>query len=199
MIQVKSYTDLGYNFSEILRYANADEKSLPILSECIKEAENVLSYKVCYGDFPVKIDGDTVITPVFSAKSSALAKNLSGCEKVLVFGATIGIGFDRLIARGEYYSPEEARITELKNEYDAQDECSSPEEWFDKWCNKAIDKELVSFAYKQDYENHRYVKRITAIEEDYENGKIDIWTAIYAVRETRGEAVESANVSWLEK
>ena len=107
--------------------------------------------------------------------------------------------FDRLIARGEYYSPEEARITELKNEYDAQDECSSPEEWFDKWCNKAIDKELVSFAYKQDYENHRYVKRITAIEEDYENGKIDIWTAIYAVRETRGEAVESANVSWLEK
>lgn len=106
--------------------------------------------------------------------------------------------FNRLITRGEYYSPGDAQITELKNEYDAQDEYSSPEEWFEKWCNESIDKDLMSLVYKQDYESHRYMKRITAIEEDYKNGKIDIWVAIYAVRETKGEAVELADVDRLE-
>lgn len=108
MIQVKTYTAPEYNFSEIFRYASADTESLPMLKECISEAESVLTYKVCYEEFDVKIDGDLVITSAFSTTSSALAKNLSGCRKILIFGATIGVGFDRLIAKYGSISPSKA-------------------------------------------------------------------------------------------
>ena len=108
MIQIKNYNAPEYDFSEILRYARAGSDSFATLEGLIPEAESALSYKVCYTELPIEINGDTVNSPAFSVKSSDLAKNLSGCEKIIIFGATIGIGFDRLIAKYSSTSPSKA-------------------------------------------------------------------------------------------
>ena len=44
----------------------------------------------------------------FKVESSDLAKNLSGCSEVIVFCATVGTLFDRLIAKYERISPSKA-------------------------------------------------------------------------------------------
>jgi len=100
-IFVKTYKQLPYNNREILRYAgviNVTEEITDLMQECIKEAEQVLSYKVCYGIFDY--NGESV--------SRSLSKNLSGCKRVILFAATVGIGLDRLIMRYGKISPSKA-------------------------------------------------------------------------------------------
>ena len=96
---------------EILRYAgckdNNDEISA-LLCDCLAEAENHLSYCVCYCKLGVKIDRNICDFGAFKVKSSDLAKNLSGCSEVIVFCATIGVMLDRLIAKYERISPSKA-------------------------------------------------------------------------------------------
>ena len=96
---------------EILRYAgckdNNDEVSF-LLCDCLSEAENNLSYRVCYCKLGVKIDRNICDFGAFKVESSDLAKNLSGCSEVIVFCATVGTMFDRLIAKYERISPSKA-------------------------------------------------------------------------------------------
>ena len=96
---------------EILRYAgckgNNDEISA-LLCDCLAEAEDHLSYRVCYCKLGVKIDRNICDFGAFKVESSDLAKNLSGCSEVIVFCATVGTLFDRLIAKYERISPSKA-------------------------------------------------------------------------------------------
>ncbi len=100
MIYTKNYTAPPVDRREILRYAgvrgDAPEISV-ILEECLKEVDDKLTYKVCYGEFSVSFF-DTV-------ESEALHKHLEGCKKAVIFAATVGIGIDRLIARYASVSP----------------------------------------------------------------------------------------------
>ena len=99
------YRYLGYGTSE------PDEYVAGIIRECVREVEAVselrsfcrsfsLSCKgnPCCGDF---FGSDPVAVTIGSVniRSRALAKHLESCVRVYVFGATIGIGLDRLIAR----------------------------------------------------------------------------------------------------
>ncbi len=70
-----------------------------LASECLAEAERVLSYKLCYCELPIKIYNGVVDFGFASVRSTGLAKHLSGCHSVILFAATVGIGIDRLIAR----------------------------------------------------------------------------------------------------
>ena len=96
---------------EILRYAgckcNNDEVSA-LLCDCLAEAENNLSYRVCYCKLGVKIDRNICDFGAFKVESSDLAKNLSGCSEVIVFCATVGAMLDRLIAKYERILPSKA-------------------------------------------------------------------------------------------
>ena len=96
---------------EILRYAgckgNNDEISA-LLCDCLAEAEDHLSYRVCYCKLGVKFDRNICDFGAFKVESSDLAKNLSGCSEVIVFCATVGTLFDRLIAKYERISPSKA-------------------------------------------------------------------------------------------
>ena len=96
---------------EILRYAgckgNNNEISA-LLCDCLAEAEDHLSYRVCYCKLGVKIDRNICDFGAFKVESSDLAKNLSGCSEVIVFCATVGTLFDRLIAKYERISPSKA-------------------------------------------------------------------------------------------
>ena len=99
------------NEREILRYAGCrecDDATLNLLRDALKEAEPHLTYKVCYATLPLSISENICDFGCFSAKSHTLAKNLSDCENVVIFAATVGIMLDRLIAKHSRLSPSRA-------------------------------------------------------------------------------------------
>ncbi len=112
-VEVRTYTALEYNVKEILRYAGVREVSddmSALVSECLSETEGKLIYKVCFGEFPVLHGENTVNLGFAETNSKDLAKNLDGCESILLFAATVGHGLDRLIARYSRVSPSKALI-----------------------------------------------------------------------------------------
>ena len=64
--------------------------------------ERAAVFRTTYKRFPVTITApNTVETAGLTIYSKHLYKNLSGCDYVYLFAATVGIGIDRLIKRGE--------------------------------------------------------------------------------------------------
>ncbi len=111
VVLTKIYDEPPFCEKEILRYAGckeADEKMISFLKECVGEVKDKLTYKVCYREFPVKIDGTLCNFEAFCTHSEKLAVNLGDCEKVVVFAATVGVGIDRLIAKYNRLSPSKA-------------------------------------------------------------------------------------------
>lgn len=100
------------NKKEVLRYAGAKEDGEydALLSECTALAEGHLSYRVAYGVFPISHTDGALDFGFLRTPSRDLAKNLSGCDRVLVFGATLGLSFDRLVARYAASSPVRALL-----------------------------------------------------------------------------------------
>lgn len=96
---------------EILRYAgckSADNETHKLLTDCINEAQDKLTYKVCYRELPVTVKGDICDFDAFKTRSQSLSKNLDDCSRVILFGATVGIEIDRLIAKYGRISPTRA-------------------------------------------------------------------------------------------
>ena len=112
-IFTKIFDATPFDKKEILRYAGAKEDT-PEISEliesCIEEAKSNLSYKVCYGHFPVSVKGNMVDLSFIETESAGLAKNLVRCRSIVLFGATVGIELDRLISRYGKISPLRALI-----------------------------------------------------------------------------------------
>ena len=107
----KSFIPPEFNKKEILRYAlckKADENITALLDECICECENAFTYNICYCEVPVKITDGEVDLSFLKTDSKALLKNLSGCKKIILFGATVGIEIDRLISKYGRISPAKA-------------------------------------------------------------------------------------------
>lgn len=98
---------------EILRYAGVqgDAPLLePLIDSCLAELEGRLHYKICYGIFPITMR-EGMPSPGFAVAPSAdLARNLSGCPRVLLFAATLGLEIDRLIARYGRTEPSRALL-----------------------------------------------------------------------------------------
>ncbi len=111
----KSYRKeaLPYNKSEILRYigyGGEDENTDRLIDECLMEAENAFSYKLCYSEFDMSIDKEIINLGFTKVKSEKLSKNLFGCEKIILLAASVGIGIDRLINRYSSLSPSKALV-----------------------------------------------------------------------------------------
>lgn len=106
----KTYTAPPINTKEVLRYASgdSDNNTLNILNECISETISSFTYKICYCELPVTIKGDLCDFDAFKLKSQNLATNLKDCKSVIIMGATVGIGLDRLIAKYSHLSPTKA-------------------------------------------------------------------------------------------
>ncbi|MBE6551921.1 MAG: Vitamin B12 dependent methionine synthase activation subunit [Ruminococcaceae bacterium] len=108
----KSFPPPPVDTDEILRYAGCrrggDEVIRSLLDEVTKEAEGLLTYKVCYliSDITVTDDGIYMGEEFFPSRS--LAKTLQGSDKAVLFGATVGIALDRLIMRYSKLSPAKA-------------------------------------------------------------------------------------------
>ncbi len=102
MIDVKSYFLPSYRRSEILRYMKVKEETEEIrrlIDRALKLCENQMSGKVCFSVFPIEINNGKVDLSFAKAESNDLAKALKGCDSMLLFAATLGIGIDRLLLR----------------------------------------------------------------------------------------------------
>ena len=113
LVLSKSYTEPPICEKNILRYAGcreSDRETSQLLRDCINEAVDKLVYKVCYSELTVKTEGSICDFEAFQFCSEKLALNLDGCEKAVVFAATVGVGIDRLIARYSRLSPSKALL-----------------------------------------------------------------------------------------
>lgn len=110
-IYVESISAPEVDRRETLRYAGVrecDRMTEELLEKCIAETEGKLALKVCYRIFDLRLDGDKINLGFASVKSSSLSKRLDGCEKIVVFCATVGPEIDRLIAKYNILSPSTA-------------------------------------------------------------------------------------------
>lgn len=99
------------NKKEIMRYmlGRGTENILcELIDDCLSEVKGILEYKVCYAKLNMSLNENKIILPCGELESSKLAKNLSSCENVIVFAATVGVGIDRLIAKYSKLSPAKA-------------------------------------------------------------------------------------------
>lgn len=112
-INYKSYNEPEFDRKEILRYAGcreANETINSLLEECIDECKGTLCYKVCYSEYPISVNGESIDLGFAKVESKHLAKNLEGCERIVLFSATVGLAMDRLIARYSRISPAKAHM-----------------------------------------------------------------------------------------
>lgn len=132
LVYKKNYAPPIINEKEVLRYACVIEKTDVIkkaLNECFLEAQSAFTYSVCYAEFSVKVDGTTVDFGFKKVQSKNLASNLKGVKKCVIFCATIGSKFDRLLNKYSLISPSKAlllqglgaeRIESLCNEFNKE-------------------------------------------------------------------------------
>ncbi len=110
-VLTRAYSEMPFDEKEILRYAacpHADGEVLSLLRSCKDELSGKLTYKVCYRELPVHVDGDICDFSVLKVRSKNLAKNLSDCKHVVLFAASIGIEIDRFITKYSRISPSRA-------------------------------------------------------------------------------------------
>lgn len=107
----KTYSPPPLHPGEVLRYAgcreaNSDTEAL--LEECLQEVMDKLTYRVCYCQSEVLVDGDQCQLGPMVTSSRNLAELLKGCNQALIFAATVGVEIDRLISRYSRVSPAKA-------------------------------------------------------------------------------------------
>lgn len=93
------------NIDETLRYLgyksnNADDKILTLIKEVNTELQKAIIPKSIHKECTCSIiDNETVQLGSLFIKSKALSKHLSGCEKAVIFAATIGTAPDTLVKK----------------------------------------------------------------------------------------------------
>ena len=102
-VLVKTYSAPSVDKREILRYAGCrgevDDATAALLEECLLECLPVCVYRICYRLFDVKQNDGGLAIGNLQTNSVALRGNLEGCDKAVVFAATLGLDMDRLIAK----------------------------------------------------------------------------------------------------
>lgn len=114
-VRIKTLAAPPFDEKESLIYAGCkapDDLTLALLRETKDEIWKLLSYKVCFLELPLKSDGDILDFGCFKVKSASLSKNLEGLKRVLLFGATVGVNIDRLIAKYGKISPSRALMVQ---------------------------------------------------------------------------------------
>lgn len=113
MVRVKEYEAPKINIREIHRYAGereATDELSSLIDDCLDEILEGLTYKVAFLEVDVKIFDNEIDLGNIKLRSRALAKNLSGCERAVIFAATVGLLPDKLVARSLVTSPAKALV-----------------------------------------------------------------------------------------
>lgn len=115
MIRTLLGNKINPDIKEIYRYmgykkTEPDKAIKKITQNLITDASNIITYKACYDKYSVKIIDDTVNLGFVSVKSDSLKKNLIYCHEIILFAATLGAEFDRLLIKYTKSSPSSAVI-----------------------------------------------------------------------------------------
>lgn len=85
---------LGYGKNAV------DDQTLRMIADSFESLRSVMSRKSVYRIFDLEQEDLEVIRfGNLTVKSKNLGKNLQGCDKIVLFGATLGIGVDQLLSR----------------------------------------------------------------------------------------------------
>lgn len=109
-VLTKAFPAPAPDFSEAARYAGLPKTAdVPeTLKTVFSELAPSLSYKVCYAEYPIARNGDTLDLGFATVQSANLATNLDGCDRVVLFAATVGLAPDKLSEKHRRLSPEKA-------------------------------------------------------------------------------------------
>lgn len=113
IVYIKTYNTPEIDKKEVLRYASVKENTTEIntlLDECILETTDKLSYNACYCECPIEITGEEIDLGFTKVRSHSLSLCLDGCDRIILFCATVGLEIDRLIARYSSISPSKATV-----------------------------------------------------------------------------------------
>lgn len=93
-----------WNEREILRYLGHKGQEIPdnveaLIAECRQELEEVAVPKAYWREYPLTVQGHVLDMGCLQTTSRSLERNLKDCEKVLLFGATLGSQVDVLLHR----------------------------------------------------------------------------------------------------
>lgn len=85
---------LGYGKNAV------DDQTRRMIADSFASLQSVMSRKSVYRIFDLEqVDAENIRFGGLEVKSKNLAKNLQGCDKVVLFGATLGIRVDQLLSR----------------------------------------------------------------------------------------------------
>lgn len=108
-VSVKTYPHPPLPAREILRYAKCGGDTLPPEAErCIQCLPATVCGRVCWAQFEIAETADGLDLGFTVTRSENLKKNLAGCGRIILFAATAGVEFDRLVMRYERVSPVKA-------------------------------------------------------------------------------------------
>ena len=126
MIQTAHPTPGTVNRREVLRYAGIQEETpelTALLDETLAESLPTLAGNICWQAFPLRILNGKLDLGFTHTNSSSLTRNLAGCDRIIVFAATLGLGLDRLIARYSRLSPSKALLLQAIGTERIEDLC----------------------------------------------------------------------------
>ena len=107
-----------YRKNEVLRYlgytdGTCDGETEVLIDSCYGELLRVITPRACFTEGKIERTGGGYLSVCgVELESRALEKNLSGCDRAAVFGATLGIGADRLIAKYSSISPAKSVVAD---------------------------------------------------------------------------------------
>lgn len=131
---------LGYGKTAV------DEKTLLMIHESFEELGRISEPKCVYRIFELSFPNKEELQICnLHIKSENLYNNLKGCEKVIVFGATLGTAVDRLI-----------RTYELTNIVRAVVMQACAAVMLEEYCDKVQDEIAVNLSAKQLYLRPRF-------------------------------------------
>ena len=102
IVSLNNASALPINKNEVKRYLSICKSDIQcdgLINECINEIYNVAKPRAIYFEDEISINRDTIAFSFDTVKSAKLSKNLCGCEKAVVFCATLGVEVDRLIQK----------------------------------------------------------------------------------------------------
>ncbi len=121
------------NVRETLRYLGyqgqpADGAVMELIRQCWEELERMASPRSIWREYPLTVSGDEIDACVFRIESRALGKNLRGCERLLLFAASLGAGADVLIQKYEKLQMSRAVVMQAAAAAYLEDYCDSVNE-----------------------------------------------------------------------
>jgi len=115
---------------EVLRYlgyhgADADEQVASQIAQLSEETAAALNAKNVFGIWDCHAEADTVALGEVKIKSQNLARHLNGCNKAVLFAATLGTEADNLIRKYSAMDMEKALIAQAVCAVMIEDYCDT--------------------------------------------------------------------------